>query len=123
PLLPRQQWQAEIGRPGHSRVLRLLCQGGMGFGFLADDLALLRPVALKVMNPEAYGTGEGGQRFLREARIMAAIKHDHLVTVYQAGQEGEVFYLAMELLEGESLGCFLVRTGPCPTAEVLPIRP
>jgi serine/threonine protein kinase len=97
----------------------LLGKGGMGFVFRAEDLALLRPVALKVMNPQAYGTGDGGQRFLREARIMAAIKHDHLVTVYQAGQEGAVYYLAMELLEGETIGDFIRRTGPCGTAEVL----
>ncbi len=117
-LLPPQQ-PDEIGRLGNYRVLRLLGQGGMGFVFQAEDLALLRPVALKVMNPQVHGMGEGGQRFLREARIMAAIKHDHLVTVYQAGQEGEVYYLAMELLQGEALSDFLRRTGPCGTAEVL----
>jgi serine/threonine protein kinase len=117
-LLPPQQPE-EIGRLGNYRVLRLLGKGGMGFVFRAEDLALLRPVALKVMNPQVHGAGEGGQRFLREARIMAAIKHEHLVTVYQAGQEGEVCYLAMELLEGESLGDFLHRAGPCGAAEVL----
>jgi eukaryotic-like serine/threonine-protein kinase len=64
------------------------------------------------MKPELAGA-EGWQRFLREARTMAAIKHDHLVTIYQAGQEGDAVYFAMEFLEGETLeqrlGC-----GPLP---------
>jgi serine/threonine protein kinase len=102
----------EVGRLGNYRVLRLLGEGGMGFVFLAEDIALGRPVALKVMKPELAGA-EGWQRFLREARTMAAIKHDHLVTIFQAGQEGDAAYFAMEYLEGETLdqrlGC-----GPLP---------
>ena len=75
----------------------------MGYVFRAEDAALRRPVALKVMKPELGADDEGGERFLREARLMASIKHDHLVTVYQVGQEGRTPYLAMELLQGQSL--------------------
>jgi eukaryotic-like serine/threonine-protein kinase len=101
-LLPPER-SDEIGRLGNYRVLRLLGKGGMGLVFLAEDLALHRPVALKVMRPELKGGQDGWQRFLREARTMAAIKHEHLVTIYQAGQEGDACYFAMELLEGETL--------------------
>ncbi len=92
----------EIGRLGNYRVLRLLGEGGMGLVFLAEDIALSRPVALKVLKPE-LGGAEGSKRFLREARTMAAIKHEHLVTVFQAGQDSGVAYFAMELLQGQSL--------------------
>jgi serine/threonine protein kinase len=93
----------EIGRLGSYRVLRPLGMGGMAYVFLAEDIALRRQVALKVMKPELERKADASKRFLREARIMAAIKHQHLATVFQVGQEGEVVYLAMELLHGETL--------------------
>ncbi len=107
-LLPPVQ-PDEIGRLGSFRVLKLLGRGGMGYVFQAEDLTLCRPVALKVMNPQ-LGTEPGAwQRFLREARVMAAIKHEALVTVYQAAQEGGVVFLAMELLQGQTLQDWLER--------------
>jgi serine/threonine protein kinase len=109
----------ELGRLGNYRVLRLLGKGGMAFVFLAEDVALMRPVALKVMKPDLGRDDFGWQRFLREARIMAAIKHENLVTVYQAGQEGDTVWLAMELLEGESLSQRLERSGPIEIPEAL----
>src|SRR5437764_1310065 len=108
----------ELGRLGNYRVLRLLGEGGMGFVFLAEDIALGRPVALKVMKPELAGA-EGWQRFLREARTMAAIKHDHLVTIYQAGQEGQAVWFAMELLQGESMHEWLRKRPKVDVAEVV----
>ncbi|HYG75078.1 MAG TPA: bifunctional serine/threonine-protein kinase/formylglycine-generating enzyme family protein [Planctomycetota bacterium] len=92
----------ELGRVAGYRLLKHIGSGGMGTVFLAEDLVLRRPTALKVMRPETQ-TDEGWARLLREARSMAAIKHEHLATVYQAGRQGEVFYLAMELLEGKPL--------------------
>ena len=107
-LLPPLQ-QDEIGRLGNYRILRLLGKGGMGFVFHAEDLTLCRPVALKVMKPDLKQDFHGWERFLREARVMAAIKHDSLVTVYQVAQENDVAYLAMELLDGMSLDEWLNR--------------
>jgi serine/threonine protein kinase len=103
----------EIGRLGNYRVLRLLGKGGMGYVFHAEDLALCRPVALKVMKPDLEMDVRGWQRFLREARVMASIKHESLVTVFGVGQENGVTYLAMELLSGESLETRLAHAG-CP---------
>jgi hypothetical protein len=102
PLLHPPEQPDEIGRLAGYRVLRLLGRGGMGLVFLAEDVTLHRRVALKVMRPDLNRGASGWQRFLREARIMAAVEHDHLATVFQAGQEGGIVYLAMELLEGES---------------------
>ena len=117
-LLPARQ-PDEIGRLGNYRVLRLLGKGGMAFVFLAEDVALMRPVALKVMRPDLGRDEFGWQRFLREARIMAAIKHANLVTVYQAGQEGDTVWLSMELLEGEALSERLGRSGPAEFPEAV----
>src|SRR5687767_6612327 len=58
----------EIGRLGNYRVLRLLGMGGMGIVFEAEDIALRRRVALKVMKPEVALKGLAGKRFLNEAR-------------------------------------------------------
>ena len=61
------------------------------------------------------------QRFLREARAAAAIKHDHIVTIYQVGEDRGVPFLAMEFLEGEPLDDRLKRESRLPVAEVLRI--
>jgi serine/threonine protein kinase len=120
-LLPPAE-DGEIGRLGNYRVFRLLGSGGMGMVFAAEDIALRRPVALKVMNPElACDPINGWQRFLREARALAAIRHPNLVGVYQAGQEGDTVYLAMELLRGETLDVRLMRDAPLEPAEVVRI--
>src|SRR6476646_4069344 len=61
----------EIGRLAKYRVLSLLGTGGMGMVFHAEDIALRRPVALKVMKPEVAKNNKAGERFLHEARAMA----------------------------------------------------
>jgi hypothetical protein len=102
----------EIGRLGGYRVLSLRGKGGMGFVFHAEDLALGRAVALKVMKPDLDHDVCGWERFLREARVMVSIKHESLVTVFQVGQEKDVVYLAMELLEGQSLEDWMAGAAP-----------
>jgi len=92
----------ELGRLGCYRVLRVLGMGGMGLVFEAEDLTLKRLVALKVMNPES-SSARARDRFLREAQAMAAVHHDHVVTVYQVGEDRGVAFLAMDLLQGQSL--------------------
>ena len=81
----------------------------MGLVFEAEDTDLLRPVALKVIRPELAGTPLAAQRFTLEARAMAALKHDHIVTIYQVGQQRGVPFLAMEYLQGMSLDRWLER--------------
>ncbi len=96
----------ELGRLGPYRVLKELGRGGMGAVYLAEDPLLKRRVALKVMLPHVAGDAARA-RFLREARAVAALKHDHVVTVYQAGEENDVPFLAMELLAGKTLDDWL----------------
>src|SRR5215831_15259349 len=99
----------ELGWLAHYRVLKVLGQGGMGIVLLAEDTHLQRPVALKVIRPEIGQSFLNRERFLREARAMAQVRSDHVVTIYQVGQAGDVCYLAMELLEGEPLDRWLER--------------
>lgn len=89
--------------------------------FLAEDATLQRPVALKTLRPETSADPEARERFLREARAAAAVKSPHVVTLYDVGLEGNVSYLAMELLEGESLEARISRTDdqPLHPAEVV----
>src|SRR5579864_1089206 len=111
----------ELGTLGAYRILKVLGSGGMGLVFQAEDVNLERLVALKVVRPQHAEDPEARQRFLREARSAAAVKHDHIVTIYQVGQEKGIPFLAMELLEGESLESRVDRDGKLPVTEVLRI--
>ncbi len=112
----------ELGRLGGYRVLKLLGSGGMGAVFLAEDIQLRRRVALKVMRPRVASTHGAAERFLREARTAASVRHDHIVTIFQVGEERSIPFLAMEYLDGESLEDRLRRvTGPLPVAETIRI--
>ena len=108
----------ELGWLAHYRVLRLIGEGAMGLVYQAEDTHLGRLVALKLIRPELANTPEAAQRFAREARAAAAIKHDHIVTIYQVGQHGDVAFLAMEYLEGVSLHRWLER-GRKPSVDLI----
>jgi serine/threonine protein kinase/regulation of enolase protein 1 (concanavalin A-like superfamily) len=108
----------ELGWLAHYRVRRCIGEGGMGLVFEAEDTDLLRSVALKVIRPELVGIPQVAQRFLREARAMAALKHDHIVTIYQVGQQRGAPYLAMEYLRGMSLHRWLER-GHKPSVDLV----
>jgi hypothetical protein len=112
---------AYLGGLGHYRVKKVLGSGGMGVVFEAHDPQLDRPVALKAMLPGLAASAAARQRFLREARAAAAIKHDHIVTIYQVGEDRGAPYLAMELLEGESLDHCLKREPRLALRDVLQI--
>ena len=102
-LLEPPQRDGEIGRLGPYRVLALIGKGGMGQVFRAQDMRLQRIVALKLMKPKLAATPASRKRFIEEARSMAAVQHDNVATIFEVGVEGGVPFMAMELLEGESL--------------------
>jgi len=111
----------ELGRLGPYRVLRLLGAGGMGIVFEAEDPRLQRRVALKVLRPVLLADGSARRRFLREARAIAALKHDHIVTIHQVAQARGIPFFAMEFLTGETLEDRLRRTGRPAVATTLRI--
>ncbi len=102
PPTPDESGQ-RLGTLGPYRVLQTLGKGGMGQVFLAEDTRLKRTVALKTMHKKYASSSISRRRFIHEARAMAAIKHDHVVTVYEVGEHKGQPFLAMELLKGESL--------------------
>jgi hypothetical protein len=119
-LAPAQQ-PDEIGRLERYRVLQVIGQGGMGVVYLAEDPDLHRKVALKAMLPGLAANPTARQRFLREARTAAAIEHDHIVPIFQVGEDRGIPFIAMPLLRGESLEGRLRREGILPPAEVVRI--
>jgi len=120
-MLQPPQADDEIGRLGPYRVLRVLGRGGMGTVFVAEDVHLERKISLKLLKRDLISDADARHRFMREARTAAAVKDDHIVTIYQVGQAGNIPYIAMELLEGETLDDLIRRSRRLPIAEVLRI--
>ena len=109
----------ELGRLGNYRVLRMLGSGGMGIVFEAEDLQLKRHVALKAMKPALAASTSARKRFVREAQAAASVEHDHVVPIYQVGEDRGIPFIAMPLLRGETLADRM--TSPLTTAEVIRI--
>ncbi len=107
---------------GRYRIDGELGAGGMGRVYRATQLALNRPVAIKVISSLARGSREALARFEREAASVARLRHSHIVTVYDAGADetAGAFY-AMELVEGRSLSEELAARGVLPIAEAVEI--
>ena len=120
-LLDPAEGTEEIGRIAEFRVFRVLGSGGMGVVFEAEDSRLKRRVALKVMRPSTAAEPGSAERFLREAQSAAALKHENVVTIYQVGTHRNLPFLALELLEGESLRSYLIQHRRLDPATVIRI--
>ncbi len=96
----------------------------MGITFLAEDASLQRRVALKIIKGDfAQGGSDARERFMREARAAAALRHPNVAIVYQFGLDDESgqYFCAMELVEGETLEERVRRTGPLDLTTVLTV--
>jgi serine/threonine protein kinase len=106
---------------GRYRIDELLGRGGMGAVYRATQLGLLRAVAVKVLLPDR-GSAHVRERFEREARVAAAMRHDGVVDVYDFGiDDTDRLYLVMELLLGESLGEWLHRDNTLALSDALDV--
>jgi serine/threonine protein kinase len=99
-----------------------LGRGAMGVTYRATDTTLRFPVALKVIDPRVAGLEVNRERFLREARVAARLRHPHVASVlyYGVGPHGQCFY-TMEFVEGETLAARVQRSGPLPVSEALEV--
>ena len=94
----------------------------MGVVYVATQLDLDRPVALKLMRPEVMGFTGGAERFVREARVASRLTSEHVARVLEVGTtEAGVPFFAMELLRGRALDEELQQRGPLPIAEAVDI--
>src|SRR5262245_34217392 len=103
-------------------IMELIGQGGMGAVYKARQPALDRFVALKILPPELGEDPAFAERFAREARALARLSHPHVVSVYDSGRAGGLYYFLMEYVDGVSLR-ELLRTGQLSPARALQIVP
>src|SRR5947207_631316 len=119
---------AEAERYQHYQVLRRedsslweLGRGAMGITYKAYDTNLRCPVALKVIN-NAYLTDDlARQRFLREARAAAALRHQNVASVFHLGTDHESYFYAMEFIDGETVDAYMKRNGALGPLQALDI--
>ena len=110
---------------GDLRIERKLGAGGFGAVYEAEDLALRRKIAVKVLLPELVEDAAARERFQREINHAVAIEHPHVVPVYNAGFEqapgtgDRVFFIAMRLVPGPDLAAVLREDGPLPERRAL----
>ena len=93
------------------RIEERIGRGGMGLVYRAEHLNLRRRAAIKIIAPELAEASGFRERFNREARIAAALQHPNIVTVYDAGEEDGLLYLAMQYIEGNDLSAVLRSQG------------
>ncbi|HKR12028.1 MAG TPA: serine/threonine-protein kinase [Pyrinomonadaceae bacterium] len=107
---------------GRFRIEREIGTGGMGTVYLATHLGLDRPVAVKIIKREFAGDADVADRFLREARTMAKLRHPHAAMIFDAGNlpDGRHF-IVMEFVEGETLSQVLAREGRFPASRAVHI--
>jgi uncharacterized RDD family membrane protein YckC len=106
-------------RVDHFEVRGMLGQGGMGTVYLAHDLSLERPVAIKVLRTELASNRDLIGRLVLEARAQARLQHPNVVTIYHIGAHEGAPYFAMEYVHGKTLADHLELNGPLPWADAL----
>src|SRR5438128_3229915 len=107
---------------GSYRLIDRLGSGGMGEVWRAEDTKLMRQVAIKILSERIANDPEWKARFLREARTIAQMNHPNIATIYSIEQEADKLFIAMELVEGESLATVLAQGALEPVEAVRIIR-
>jgi serine/threonine protein kinase/Flp pilus assembly protein TadD len=118
---PLAESSSLIGKTiSHYRIVAKLGEGGMGAVYRAEDLQLQRPVALKFLPADLSADAQARRRLLQEARAASRLNHPNIATIYEAGEANGTVFIAMELVEGESLKQVLAR-GALPLAQLTEI--
>jgi len=96
---------------------KLIGRGGFAEVFLVHDKRLKRDLALKALRPDLIMSDKLLARFRREAETVAALRHPHIVPIYDVGEADGIGYILMPYIQGESLRALLLREGPRPIRE------
>ncbi len=105
-------------RVGTYEIIAQLGAGGMGVVYKARDTKLGRPVALKFLPESALSDPTARARLLREAQHASALNHPNIATIYEVGESAGQIYIAMEMVEGRSLGAVVPRGGLAPQTAI-----
>ena len=116
--LPRRRTPERIGR---YELAQRIGRGGMGVVYKARDTQLQRDVALKMLLADVADDKETRERFKREARAAADLRHPNIIQVYDFGEEDGRAYFVMELLRGDSLASVLAPEEPMPVDRAIEI--
>jgi serine/threonine-protein kinase len=116
---PSRSASAVPARVGRYQIERLVGRGGMGRVYKAFDPSLRRVVAVKLLNDSLAADPTARSRFLREARAVASITHDHVVTIHEVDEEAGQPYIVMQFIHGESLQTRVDRLGALRLRDVL----
>ncbi|HEX9487151.1 MAG TPA: serine/threonine-protein kinase [Gemmatimonadales bacterium] len=109
------EFQAALA--GRYSLERELGRGGMGVVYLAREVRLDRPVAIKLLPPHHAGDAHMRDRFLREARTAAKLSHPHIIPIFAVDEVGAFVFFAMAYVAGETLTERVRRRGPLPPSE------
>jgi len=118
PIAPDQDFLAlQEAVAGRYSLENELGRGGMGIVYLAHEVSLDRPVALKLLPPELAAQAQLKERFLREARTAAKLSHPNIVPIFAVDEVDGFVFFAMAYVGGESLGQRIRSKGPVPASE------
>src|SRR5215217_237165 len=104
---------------GGYRIGPQLGRGGMGVVYKAHHMRLDRPAAVKVLTPALAGNEEFRERFISESQMAATLQHPNVITVYDAGDDDDLLYLAMQFVAGTDLRRLLELEGPLEPTRTL----
>ncbi|NTU26482.1 serine/threonine protein kinase PrkC [Bacillus tequilensis] len=106
---------------GRYQILRVIGGGGMANVYLAEDIILDREVAIKILRFDYVNDNEFIRRFRREAQSASSLDHPNIVSIYDVGEEDDIYYIVMEYVEGMTLKEYITANGPLHPKEALNI--
>lgn len=106
---------------GRYKVIETIGGGGMANVYLAHDMILDRDVAVKVLRLDFANDEDFIRRFRREAKAATSLNHPNIVNIYDVGEEGDIYYIVMEYVDGQTLKQYIQQYSPLPVEEAIQI--
>lgn len=106
---------------GRYKILRMIGGGGMANVYLARDIILDRDVAIKILRLDFADEDEFIRRFQREAQSATSLTHENIVSIYDVGEENNIYYIVMEYVDGMTLKQYIQQYHPIPLEKTIDI--